>query len=402
MKLKGLFFSIFVLFVFFSGNLFAQNFNDDKPYVVVLSMDGFRWDYPEKTNTPNLDKIAEKGVRAERFIPCFPTKTFPNHYSMATGLYPENHGIILNKFFANDLGKKYKIINPEFYSGEPIWASAEKNGIKSASFFWLGSEAPIEKALPTYTLEYNEAIPFESRIDSVINWLQLPEGERPHLIMWYMHEPDLIGNKYGPNSKQLITTVEYMDKLIGDFYKRVNALPIAGKVNLIFLSDHGMAEISPDKAVYLDDYIKNEWVEIMDGTNPIFLIDAKNVYYDTIYSVIKNIPHINAWKREEVPSRLHYSKNVRIKDFVLLAENGWSIYTSREKQILEGGAHGFDNQNPDMHAIFYAVGPAFKTGYISQPINNVDLYPLLCKLLNIIPAKNEGQLQNVLPMLKEQ
>ncbi|MGE0089348.1 MAG: ectonucleotide pyrophosphatase/phosphodiesterase [Bacteroidales bacterium] len=400
-KIKLVLVGIFVLTFLYGDLTYAQTNEEDKPYVVILSMDGFRWDYPEKANTPNLDLIAAKGVKAQAFIPSFPTKTFSNHFGMATGLYTESHGIVLNKFFANDLGKKYNITSSEFYTGEPIWATAERQGVKSASYFWLGSEAPIEKALPTYYLEYNEAIPFENRADSVISWLQLPENERPHLIMWYIHEPDAMGNKYGPNSKELVTTVEYLDKLVGDFYNRIQKLPIAEEINLIFLSDHGMAEIHKDKAVFLNEYVKPEWLEHQDGTNPIFLLDAKNEYYDSVYIALKKIQHVNAWKREDVPARMHFSNNIRIKDFVVLADSSWSIWPSREKQVIEEGAHGYDNANSDMHAIFYAIGPAFKNGYVNPPINNVDLYPLVCKILNLKSSPNEGSLENVLPMLKE-
>jgi alkaline phosphatase D len=392
-----------VVFVFFVNNAFvyAQQSCEKDQYVIILSMDGFRWDYPEKANTPNLDKIAANGVRAKAFIPSFPTKTFSNHFGMATGLYTESHGIVLNKFFANDLGKKYKITNSEFYTGEPIWTTAEKQGVKSASFFWLGSEAPIEKSLPSYTQEYNEEVPFQNRIDSVISWLQLPEPERPHLIMWYMHQPDAVGNQSGPNSKEVVEMVEYLDKLIGDFYNRIKELPNSENINLIFLSDHGMSEISADRAIYLNEYIKEEWFDYQDGTNPIFLLDAKNEFYDSVYLAIKKIPHVSAWKREDVPARMHFSNNVRIKDFVILADSSWSIWPSREKQVIEGGAHGYDNINTDMHAIFYATGPAFKKGYVSPPINNVDLYPLVCKILNLNPSPNEGSLENVLPLLND-
>lgn len=402
MQKKRVVFIGVILLVFLSVNFGFTQTAEEKPYVVILSMDGFRWDYPDKANTPNLDKIAENGVKADAFIPCFPTKTFANHYTMATGLYAETHGIVQNKFFANDLGKKYKITGSEFYTGEPLWATAEKQNVKSASFFWLGSEAPIEKSVPSYYLEYNESVPFENRIDSIISWLQLPENERPHLILWYMHEPDAKGNEFGPNSIEVKNEVEYLDSLVGVFYRRVQALPDANNINLIFTSDHGMSEISADKAIYLDQYLKKEWFNYVDGGTPVYLFDAKDEFYDTVYTVLKSIPHINAWKREEVPARLHYSKNVRIKDFVIVADSSWSIWPSKEKQYNDSGAHGYDNLNSDMHAIFYAVGPAFKTGYKSKAINNVDLYPLVCKILNLTPAKNEGSLENVLPMLNSE
>jgi predicted AlkP superfamily pyrophosphatase or phosphodiesterase len=317
MKLKGFVFFYLLILIIFSNALHAQINSSERQYVLVLSMDGFRWDYPEKANTPNLDKIAANGVRAKAFIPSFPTKTFSNHYSMATGLYTENHGIVLNKFFANDLGKKYKITSPEFYSGEPIWATAVRQGVKSASYFWLGSEAPTEKGLPTYYLEYNQSVPFEQRIDSVVSWLKLPENDRPQLILWYMHEPDATGNEYGPFSIEIKQKVEYLDSLVGVFYNNIKELPIADNINLIFTSDHGMGEISSDRAVYIDDYVKDEWLDLVEGANPVFLLDVKNEYYDTVYSIISKIPNINAWRREEVPARLHYSNNIRIKDFVL-------------------------------------------------------------------------------------
>lgn len=385
-----------------------QNKGLDKPYVVMLSVDGFRWDYPEKANTPNLDSIEQIGVRADASIPCFPTKTFPNHYSMATGLYPDHHGIVQNSFYAPDIDKYYSIGNreavtdPDFYFGEPIWLTAEKQGVKSASYFWVGSEAPHDNVFPTYYYAYNGSVPFEDRIDGVIKWLKLPENERPHLVLWYIQEPDGVGHKVGPDNPEMITMIEYLDSLIGVFNKKIEALPIADKINVIITSDHGMGNISKEKTVYLFDLIKKSWCKQVDGGNPVYAVEAKDEFYDTIYNILSKTEHITFWEKNKVPKRLHYGTSVRVKDFVVVADSSWSLLKSHKKKAYSGGTHGYDNKNKDMHAIFYAYGSAFKNNYHSNAINNIDIYPLICEILKIEPAKIDGNLKNVSKMLSDQ
>ncbi|NQU80840.1 MAG: alkaline phosphatase family protein, partial [Bacteroidetes bacterium] len=217
----------------------------NNPYVVMLSLDGFRWDYPQKANTPNLDRIAEIGVRAESLRPCFPTKTFPNHYSIATGLYPGNHGIVLNNFYDSamdvsySLGNRESVENGDFYGGEPIWVTAENQGVITASYFWVGSEAPVKGVQPTYWKRYEHKFPFTQRVDSVIAWLSLPEEKRPHLITWYMDEPDSKGHQLGPDNPDLIPVISYLDSLVGNFMFKLNRLEIGKNVNFIVISDHG-------------------------------------------------------------------------------------------------------------------------------------------------------------------
>jgi len=294
-------------------------------------MDGFRWDYPEKTNTPNLDYIEQIGVRADASIPCFPTKTFPNHYSIATGLYPENHGLVFNRFYAKDLDKSYAISNREsvgdssFYFGEPIWVTAEKQGTKTASYFWVGSEALHDNVLPTYNYAYNGSVPFEQRIKGVIEWLRLPEVDRPQLIMWYMQEPDGVGHDFGPNHTQTIQMIEYLDSLVGVFQYKIAELDISNQINVIVTSDHGMCEIAEDRTIYLDDYIEKEWIKYLDGANPVYSIKAEDEFYDTLYSALSRIKNMQVWKKEDVPDRLHFSKSQRIKDFVVVADSSWSL-----------------------------------------------------------------------------
>jgi alkaline phosphatase D len=201
--------------------------NTEQAYLVILSLDGFRWGYPDSIPTPNLDAIAANGVKAVSLRPAFPSKTFPNHYTMATGLYPDHHGIVLNSFYDPASGREYAIRDREavedgyFYGGEPIWVTAEKQGVKSASYFWVGSEAEIKGYRPSIWKEYEHKFPYDQRMDSVIAWLQLPPGQRPHLILWYMDEPDHSGHYYGPFSEGTNKIIMYEDSLLGIFIEKI-------------------------------------------------------------------------------------------------------------------------------------------------------------------------------------
>ncbi len=398
--LRVILFSVFILFI----NACARG-PEKQPYVVVLSLDGFRWDYPQHFSTPHLNRMSTEGVRAEALIPCFPTKTFPNHYSLATGLYPDHHGLIQNGFYdpqigVYDMSNRKSIENPAFYGGEPIWVTAENQGVKTASYFWVGSEAPIKGKYPSIWKKYDQSVPFTARIDTVIHWLQLPEDKRPHLIMWYIHQPDEISHYEGPLSTATGKMVTYLDSLVGVFRTRLSELPIASKVNFIVVSDHGMAEVQPEHTLYLVDLVPRYWIEGGSGIDMHLNIKALPAYKDSLYYRLKKIPQLTVWKKEEVPARLHYGTHPRIDDLVVVANKGWNVkFYPTEKEYT--GNHGYDNENPDMHGIFYATGPAFKIGYTAKPFENVNLYPLLAHLLKIKPAPVDGKLENVKDLLKD-
>ncbi|MCF6242749.1 MAG: ectonucleotide pyrophosphatase/phosphodiesterase [Bacteroidales bacterium] len=401
--MKTFYFAVLsILFVFSS---FAQNTNSkkDKPYLIVLSMDGFRWDYPDKVHTPNLDSIEKNGVRG-KMQPSFPTKTFPNHYTMATGLYPDNHGIVANEFWDDSLKLFYRIPdrksvkNPAFYKGEPIWVSAEKQKLTAATLFWVGSETPIKGIQATYWKDYQHNMPFEDRIDTVISWLQLPENKRPHLIMWYLHEPDGVGHKFGPESEQTFKKVVYLDSLIGVFLQKLKNTEIADKVNLIFTSDHGMCPISTNRIIYLEDILDTADVALITGANPVYNIKVKKGKLDKVYQSLQ-IEHIKCWKSGALPPRLHYGNNPRDLDLVIVADSSWSIERKHKKFVDYNGTHGYDNANNDMYAIFYAIGPAFKKGYKQKLFINTDLYLLFAKILKLNPGKTDGNINHIKSML---
>lgn len=377
-------------------------------YLVILSMDGFRWDYPQMANTPHLDSIAAAGVKAEAIRSAFPSKTFPNHYSMATGLYPDNHGIVNNHFYDPETNTTYSMrdsasrLNPYYYGGEPIWVTAEKQNVKTASFFWVGSELPIKGIQPSIWKYYNQRFPFEQRIDSVIAWLQLPEELRPRLIMWYMHEPDAVAHRYGPESQQTIAFVERLDSLVGVFCRKIRSLEHADRINLIFTSDHGMGAISPERSVTISDHVPDEWIELGLGGNPVYNFKTKEGYIDSVYLRLKALDHLKVWKHGEVPAELNYGHNPRTLDLIVAADSAWSINLRPvPDHYNSGGAHGYDIRQLDMQAIFYATGPVFRKGYKQPTFDNVDLYPLIAHILGIIPEPVDGKLDNTIGMLRK-
>ena len=377
-------------------------------YVVVVSFDGFRWDYADLYETPNFDNLASQGVKAERMIPSFPTKTFPNHYSLATGLYPDNHGIINNSFYAAELEGVYRIgdrdmvSDPDAYFGEPIWVTAGEQGIKSASFFWVGSEAPIKGSYPTYWKKYDGTVPYIDRVDKVIDWLELPLEKRPGLVMLYFDQPDGIGHNYGPVHDSTGEVVEYLDTVLGYLRNKIAALEYGGLVNLIVLSDHGMGPVSPDRYVNLYDYIHEDWTESLIGGNPVYLIDPVEDYKDSITRALNGIMGVSAWQKEDIPEHLHYGDSPRFPGIVVVADSLWSIGTRTDPSGYTGGTHGYSNAYTDMHTIFYAEGPAFKNGYSAPAFPNVDVYGIITHILELDPADNDGNLSRVSGMFSEE
>ena len=384
----------------------TKQINNSKPYLIMLSLDGFRWDYTDEANTPVLDSLKKAGVFAE-MKPSFPTKTFPNHYSMATGLYPDHHGIVLNNFYAKDLNKHYSISerasvsDPTFYGGEPIWNTATKQHMKAATLFWVGSEAPIENMRPEKWFQYNHTLPFTSRIDSIVTWLSYPDATRPHLILWYYPEPDGSGHHFGPEGEKTIAMVEQLDRWLGKYFTAMRKLPVFPKLNFIITSDHGMGSILNEKQIILDNWVDTAMLSQIDGSNPVYNFKVKKGLINKVYVRLKKASHLQVWKHDSLPQRLHYGHNIRTQDITVAAAPGWSIYWSWK--IGHGkGTHGYDNDWSDMHAIFYAAGPAFKQNY-SQPVfENVDIYPLIAHILQLNPAKTDGHLNDVKGMLKEE
>lgn len=302
--------------------------NNDQ-YTIIVSLDGFRWDYCEAYNTPFLNSMAEKGVKAV-MSPSFPSKTFPNHYTLATGLVPDHHGIIANSFRIRATGKKYSLGNAETrsdirnYGGDPIWLTAKRQGMTTATVYWVGSDIPIKGGYANYWQDYQKKplLTDVERADEVVRLLQLSECERPHFIMCYFEEPDHTGHVAGPVTKECRSEMEHLDELLSYMWKRISLLPEASKVNLIVTGDHGMAWTDADRTVPVKKYIKDEWVDAIEGDLPANIYVKKAEYVDSILVALKNVDHIRTWRKAEIPEYLHYGSNINVGDVLVLPDVG--------------------------------------------------------------------------------
>lgn len=377
----------------------CQNY---ETYTVIVSMDAFRWDYPDVCETPNLNSIAAEGVRCV-MEPSYPASTFPNHYTIATGLVPDHHGIVNGSFWNPDtqevfsMGDSTTRYNPAYYLGEPIWVTAEKAGLKTASIYWVGSDVPIQGVLPTYGYPWWEKphMSFEERAYETVRLLSLPKKERPRLVMLYFDEPDETSHEYGPFADETKAMVEHLDSIVGYMYRKLRALPHGDKINLIITADHGMVEISKDRFVDWDDYLKPEWCEHIDGTNPTNIFVKEKQYADSTVSALAGVEHVSVWKHGEVPEELNYGTSNRCGDVIVAPDLGWQFAASPKNKV---GAHGYSPQERDMQVTFIASGPSFKTAKCpieSASFLNVDIYPMLSDILGIRGIKTDGDVRRI-------
>lgn len=386
--------------------------HDDKQTLILISIDGMRYDYPELTATPTLDRLADSGVQAASLIPVFPSKTFPNHYSQVTGLYPENHGIVSNVMWDPVFEEKFYIgdgsipaRDGKWYGGEPMWVTAEKQGLRTATCFWPGADAEIQGVRPTYYRVFDSSLPYRQRIDIVTDWLATPPSERPSFITLYFETVDGAGHATGPASADVIREIEIVDHHIGDLLDNIEEMHMADQVNIIVVSDHGMSRLSRERVIFLDDYINLDDVDITNFT-PIADMSAVAGKEALVYDQLRNVhPQMTVFRKGELPEELHYNDHRRIQPLVCIASEGWSItthaYFDNHPGAFTGGAHGYTPDNEEMHGIFFASGPAFKQGEVVSAFECVHLYALMCQILRIEAAENDGNLDMVVEILAE-
>ena len=374
-------------------------------YTVIISLDGLRWDYLDTYDVPFMQQLAREGVKAV-MQPSFPSKTFPNHYTLATGLTPDHHGIITNTFWDRERGVEFSLGNKDtrskgyYYGGDPVWLTAKHQGVKTATVFWVGSDVAIQGEHPTYWLDYQtRQIGFEERVDEVLRLLRLPEKDRPHLVMAYFEEPDRSGHNYGPMHRLTRRAIEDMDLLLSKMWARIQLLPIASQVNLIITGDHGMTSVDPKRFVDIDDVLPKHWYERFCNDYPTLIYASAPQYVDSICDALQHVDHIRAWKKADIPAYLGYGTNKNMGDVVVLPDVGWLFADKPSKK--QRGSHGFDHTAADMQVGFRAVGPDFKVGYEKPDrFRNVCIYPLLCYLLGVTPSPNDGNLDEVIDMLR--
>ena len=370
---------------------------------IVVSLDAFRWDYPTIYNTPWLDSIAANGVAAT-MVPSYPSSTVPNHFTLATGLVPDHHGIVNSQFWAPEKGELFSMgdsatrYNPYYFGGEPIWVTAKKQGVKSASIYWVGSDVAIQGLYPDYYLRWDNEprLTYPQRVEEALRIAKLPESERPSLLMVYFDEPDWTTHHYGPIAEESEAVIEQLDSLMGILYRGLKELDYG--VNLIVTSDHGMTEISDEKFISIEQTVNPDWVERIVSTNPTSIF-CKEGCRDSLFNQLSKVKHISVWRKEEVPAHLNYGTSNHLGDIIVAPDLGWQFATT--PRGLKG-AHGYDINEPDMQIIFRACGPDFKRGYtLPHTFSNVDLYSILAELLKIEPAKTDGSLEKVQELLSK-
>lgn len=377
--------------------------------LLLISFDGFRYDYLSKTDTPNFDKLVETGVISEGLIPIFPSKTFPNHYAIATGLYPENNGFVGNNMYDPEMDAYFAIRdrdaveNPAWYEGEPIWNSVEKAGKKAGTMFWVGSETLIQDMRPTHWKAYDESMNDSARIDTVVKWLSYDDPKQVDLATLYFHFVDTRGHWYGPDSPEVVEAIKRADDLIGYLINEMEEANLSGKTNTLIVSDHGMTEISREKIVVLDEMIDPDDLEVI-AYSPALMANVKNGKLDEVYDALKqNEENFKVYKRDDIPERYHLKNHYRVPELLLVADLGYTInsqeYFDEREDYPSGGAHGFDNQEKEMHAIFIGNGPDLRSGYKMQEFENIHLYALMAHLLDIEPAETDGSIDSVSVML---
>ncbi len=384
-----------LFFILFTQSLYSAYDKGDN-YTVIVSLDGFRQDYPQIHNTPNLDKIKKSGVYAT-MRPSYPASTFPNHYTLITGLVPDHHGIINNSFWDRENNIQYNMgdsitrNNPMYYKGETIWATAQRQGVKTGSVYWVGSDIPINNTFPYLYKVWAEKprLNFAQRVDTTLAWLNRSEQERPRLITLYLDEPDGTGHRAGPKGVETGDMVLKIDSLIGKLIDGIAMLPFSEKVNLIITSDHGMTDVSSERYYKIDDSLKPSWYERAIGANPTSIY-ARSHNVDSIVFALSKLKHLKVYKKKDIPKSLNYGTNNDVGDVIVVADCGWQF---GYKAGSAKGAHGYDPKNKDMSVIFYAYGPDFKKNYKGKTFDNTAIYPLLCHLLGVKPSANDGNVR---------
>lgn len=366
----------------------------DKPYLVLISIDGFRWDYPLLHDMPALAAIIADGVKAKSLQPVFPTLTFPNHYSIATGLYPARHGLVGNRFPSVDRQKLYSLSDRlsvedgSWYRGEPIWVAAERAGMVSAAYFFVGTEAPVDGIRPSHWRSFDDAISGEDRVDQAVAWLSLPPDQRPHMITLYFEDVDEASHDHGVDSAENSAAIKRVDSYLQRLNDSIESLPVAEQVTLLIVSDHGQRAYRPDTEHFVIADVAD-----LDGVQTVDHGPVSFIYFDKPDPVRAEelAARINdrwangqAFARHDAPPRWHLGDSERVADLIVQADPGYAVASSRGwVPRLTKGDHGWAPEVRDMHGIFIARGPRLPKGREIESLSAVDIYPLMLEILGL-------------------
>jgi predicted AlkP superfamily pyrophosphatase or phosphodiesterase len=386
----------------------------DKPYLVLVSLDGFKAEYLDRLPLPNLKRAMQRGTRAKAMVPVFPSLTFPNHYSLVTGLHPGNHGIVANRFYDPARKETYSIgsesqtvSDATWYRGEPIWVTAEKQGMVSACFFWPGSEAAIQGVRPTIWNRYDGNIDNAARVTTVLEWLSLPAERRPHVVTLYFSELDTASHERPLEAPEVEAAAVSLDTSIGQLLDGLEKLPHGNRVYLLITSDHGMVNTLVSQSVPLESLLESaELADVeMALSGPVASLHVRGGAARAAQlrdRINATLARGTAYLRGELPERYHYRNDPRAGDIVVVMDESWVLTAPRRAQAGPApapapaapsrpradrrGAHGWDNAFPSMRALFLILGPGIRQGAITPDVQNVDVYPLMTELLGLRPA----------------
>ncbi len=375
----------------------------ERAILILISVDGFRADYLDRFRPPTLSRLAAEGVQADGLIPQFPSKTFPNHYTIVTGLTLAHHGIISNNMRAADIPGEFSMSNRDvladsrWWDGEPIWNTAEKQGRKAGAMFWPGSETVIGGRQATYWTPFDNDMPNSERVKRVLGWLRLPEAERPSFLTLYFSDVDNAGHSFGPDSDEVRKSVMSVDKEIRDLVNGVRDAGLADRVHYVIVSDHGMAAVSTDRLIVLDDYIDVDQADVVDWS-PVLALTPKDGDVEKLYAALKGKhPALEVYRRDEIPAEYRLAGHPRLPAVVGIAKEGWYITSKRTVRRwgepgrrAPGGEHGYAARAQSMQGLFIANGPRIRRGLKFKPFENIHVYEFMCAVLGLQPAKNDG------------
>lgn len=381
------------------------------PLLLLIGIDGLKWDIIDRHPAPTLQNFASQGVRVQSLVPVMPSKTFPNFYAIATGLYPENNGVLDNATFDPVTDTTFRMStqdDPRWFEGEPIWVTAEKQGVRTATMFWVGSAAEISGRRPTYWHAFDGSVSNTARVQQVLDWLDLPPAERPQFVSVYFEAIDSASHSEGVDSAGERAAVAAVDGAIADLLAGLASRGLLETSNVIVVGDHGMVDLSEERTVYLDDYVdfSKLYSPQLSGErqgNVVYAAFHGNVAdVNEVYNAIKDVhPHMSVYRKGDFPSWMRLSHPQRGPDLVIVPDNGWMVSKRDVPYRGPRATHGFSPLEKDMHAAMLARGPAFRQGAVVDMLEVVDIYNVLARLLEIDASENDGDIRRIVPLFAQ-
>ena len=378
---------------------------DNQPITLLIGLDGLRWDIIDRHPAPTLQRLADQGVRAQGLIPVLPSKTFPNFYAIATGLYPENNGVMDNTTYAPEINTTFRMSDQNdarWFQGEPIWVTAEQQGVRAATMFWVGSAAPVAGTRPSYWRQFDGSVSNAARVQQVFDWLDLPEPERPGFISLYFEAIDSASHGAGVDSAEERQAVADVDAELAHLLQGLESRGLLTQMNIVIVGDHGMTDLSADRIIYLDDYVDFSSLHSpqLSGErqgNAVFAaFHGEDVSVENVYQALALAhPKMQVYRKSQFPDWFRLSHPDRGPDLLIVPDNGWLLSKRGIEFRGPRATHGFSPQHRDMHAALIASGPAFRQGVTVEPLHVVDIYGILSRTLGIVPADNDGSARRI-------